>query len=666
MTSDKILGIDLGTTHSAVAVIEGGTPEIIENKRGNRVTPSVVALKQTDGEEEKEEDEWLVGEPAASQEASNPDGTVRSFKRDMGDDTTYDLNGTEARPEELSAKVLRSLKEDAQRFLGIPDDERDKDMKAVITVPAYFSSAQRRATRKAAEIAGLNPLETFDEPTAAALAYARRDAKIKEENGNATEKQNLLVFDLGGGTLDVTVMEYGGAVDNVLSTSGNTALGGDDWDAALTDHIASIIEDETGLNPIDNDDISLTPEMRLRDAIRNAKEDLSDAKEVTINLPFLFPTDDGMYNLEYSLTRAEFEDATASLLDEIVSPVETAIEQAANKDETHKPDEFSHRDIDAVLLVGGATRMPQIQQKVEELVSQEPKATINPDEVVAKGAAFKAGSHSGEVTGVTLLDVVPLSIGLKVRNGLFERIIHKNKTRPIEVTETFTTSAANQTSVNVEVYQGEREIATENEKLGDFLLTGIPPSPAGTPQINVTFSIDDDGILSVKAEESVTGVNKEVTIEGREHGLDQDDIDRLKREAEEHAQHDSERRRNIDIRNDAEKAVQRGYTLLDNQRDAISPELEQNIRGAMNEVEKYIDLLRNDEGPIDYDALRQRTKELNTEVEQIGRDVYQPDDAYQDESIDVEHPEKDSKSGVAREPEETSSDQTDTSDTDKN
>lgn len=647
MTSDKILGIDLGTTHSAVAIIEGSEPQIIENKRGNRVTPSVVALKPASGDDTP--DEWLVGEPAVNQEANNPEGTVRSFKRDMGDETTYTLHDTEVRPEELSAKILRSLKEDAQRFLGIPDDDRDKDMKAVITVPAYFSSAQRRATRKAAEIAGLEPLETFDEPTAAALAYARRDAKIREDDSNTTPKQNLLVFDLGGGTLDVTVMEYGGAVDNVLSTSGNTSLGGDDWDDALSEYLAECLEEETGINPLENDDVGLTPEMRLRTAARNAKEDLSEAKEVTINLPFLFPTDDGMYNVERSLTRAEFEEATSHLLDDIVTPVETAIEQAGSMDEAHKPDAFSHHDIDAVILAGGSTRMPQIQTKVEDLVGQSVKSTINPDEVVSKGAAFKAGSHSGEVTGVTLLDVVPLSIGLKVRNGIFERLIPKNKTRPIEMKKTFTTATANQTSVNIEVYQGERELAVENEKLGEFILSGIPPAPAGTAQIDVTFSVDDDGILSVKAEESVTGVNKEVTIEGRENGLDQDDIDRLKREAEKHAQADSERRRNINIRNDAEKAVQRAYTLLDNQGDAISPVLKQNITGAMEEVEKYIDVIRNDDSPVDYDAVRQRTNELNQEVEQIGRDVYQPDDAHQDESIDVEHPEQDSKSGVPSE-----------------
>lgn len=647
MTSEHILGIDLGTTHSAVALIEGDTPEIIENKRGNRVTPSVVALKPSDNDDDDDPDEWLVGEPAAGQQANNPDGTVHSFKRDMGTDTTYTLHDTEVRPEELSAKVLRSLKEDAQRFLGIPDEERNKDMKAVITVPAYFSSAQRRATREAAEIAGLEPLETFDEPTAAALAYARREAQLHEgTDDNATEKQNLLVFDLGGGTLDVTTMEYGGAVDNVLSTSGNAELGGDDWDDALTDYLADQLEEETGINPIDNGDVGLTPETRLREAARDAKEDLSDAKEITINLPFLFPTDDGMYDFEYSLTRAEFEDATQDLLEEIVTPIETAIEQAGNKDETHKPDTFTYRDIDSVLLVGGSTRMPQVQEKVEQIVGQAPQATINPDEVVSKGAAYKAGSHSGKVTGVTLLDVVPLSIGLKVRNGLFERLIQKNKTRPIEMSKTFTTAAANQTSVNIEVFQGERELADDNEKLGEFILSGIPPAPAGTPQIDVTFSVDDDGILAVKAEESVTGVNKEVTIEGRDQGLDQEDIDRLKREAEEHAQHDSERRQQVAIRNTAEKTVQRAYTLLDNQGDAISPDLEQQIRNAMSEVEKYLDLIRNDEGPINYDTLQQRTDELNTEIEQIGRNVYQPDDAYQEESIDVEHPDQDSKSGV--------------------
>lgn len=646
MTSEKILGIDLGTTHSAVAIIEGASPEIIENERGNRVTPSVVAYKPTDNDDEH--DEWLVGEAAASQEANNPDGTKRSFKRDMGDDITYELHDTEVTPVELSAKILRSLKEDAQRFLGIPEEQRDKDMKAVITVPAYFSSPQRRATREAAEIAGLECLETFDEPTSAALAYARREARMKEDDDAGTETRNLLVFDLGGGTLDVTVMEYGGAIDNVLSTSGNTNLGGDDWDTALTDHLAGVIEDDTDTNPIEDDDVGLTPKIRLKDAAREAKEDLSDAKEVTINLPFLFPTDDdGVYTFEYSLTRAEFEDATTHLLEQIVEPVRNAIDQAASPKETHKPSDFNQTDIDDVLLVGGSTRMPQIQEKVEHLVNQPPTATINPDEVVGKGAAYKAGSHSGEVTGVTLLDIVPLSIGLKVRNGLFERVIPKNKTRPIEVTKTFTTAAANQTSVNIEVFQGEREIADENDRLGDFVLSGIPPAPAGTPQINVTFSVDDDGILSVKAEESVTGVDKEVTL-NREHGLSQDDIDRLKREAEEHAQHDDERRQKIHIRNDAEKAVQRANTLLDKQGDAISPDLEERIVSAREEVEKYLDLIRNGDSPVDYDTVRQTTSELNTEIEQIGRDVYQPDDAYQDETIDVESPEKDSKSAVPR------------------
>lgn len=643
MTSDPIIGIDLGTTHSAVAIMEGGSPEIIENERGNRVTPSVVARKETpDGDME-----WLVGEAAVNQEANNPEGTVRSFKRHMGDnEKTFSLNGYECGPEELSAKILQNLKRDAERFLGLDTENGEEIQKAIITVPAYFNSRQRQATRDAAEIAGLKALEVFDEPTSAALAYSRRKADQQEAEDKANEKRNLLVFDLGGGTFDVTVMEYGGAIDTVLATNGDTELGGDDWDDVLTEHFASVIEDDCGTNPLTDDSVGLSPKLRLKDKAREAKEELSSAEEYTVNLPFLFQADDGMYDFQYSITRAKFESITEHLRDQLIGPLETAITDVADTSSAQKPDSFAKPDIDEVLLVGGATRMPQVHALVEDVLGQQPLSSINPDEVVAEGAAYKAGSYSGEVTGVTLLDVVPLSIGLKVRNGLFERIIKKNTTRPVQVSRTFTTAASNQTSVNIEVFQGEREVAEKNDQLGEFILTGIPPAPAGTPQINVTFSIDDDGILSVKAEESVTGVNKEVTLEGREETLSQDRIDELKRDAEQFAEEDAARREQISVQNNAEKAVQTAYTVLDNQGESVSPDLRSDIHDAVDEVEKYLDIIRNDDVDVDVSDVRSATTELERAVEQIGKDVYQPDDAHQAENIDVENPEKDNKSAV--------------------
>ncbi|QSG12159.1 Chaperone DnaK (HSP70) [Halapricum desulfuricans] len=579
MASNKILGIDLGTTNSAFAVMEGGDPEIIVNSEGERTTPSVVAFD--DGEQ-------LVGKPAKNQAVKNPEQTVQSIKRHMGeDDYTVELDGDEYTPEQVSAMILQKIKRDAEEYLG------DEIEKAVITVPAYFNDRQRQATKDAGEIAGFEVERIVNEPTAASMAYGLDDES----------DQTVLVYDLGGGTFDVSILELGGGVYEVVATNGDNDLGGDDWDQAIIDWLAEEFENEHGID-LTEDRQAL---QRLKDAAEEAKIELSSRKEADINLPFITATDDGPVHLEESITRAKFESLTEDLIERTVEPTEQALEDAG----------YDKSDIDEVLLVGGSTRMPQVQEQVEELTGQEPKKNVNPDEAVALGAAIQGGVLSGDVDDIVLLDVTPLSLGVEVKGGLFERLIEKNTTIPTEESKIFTTAAANQTQVQIRVFQGEREIAEENELLGEFTLAGIPPAPAGTPQIEVTFSIDENGIVNVSAEDKGSGNKEDITIEGGV-GLSDEEIERMQEEAEQHAEEDEQRRQRIEARNEAEAAVRRAETLLEENEENVDDDLRETIEAKIEDVEETLE-----DEDADRDDYEDVTEALTEELQEIGKQMYQ-------------------------------------------
>jgi len=579
MASNKILGIDLGTTNSAFAVMEGGDPEIIVNSEGDRTTPSIVSFTE-DGER-------LVGKPAKNQAIQNPERTIESIKRHMGkEDYTVEIDGEEYTPEQVSAMTLQKIKHDAEEYLG------DEIEKAVITVPAYFSDRQRQATKDAGEIAGFEVERIVNEPTAASMAYGLDDES----------DQTVLVYDLGGGTFDVSILDLGGGVYEVVATNGDNDLGGDDWDEAIIDWLADEFENQHSVD-LREDRQAL---QRLKDAAEEAKIELSSRKETEINLPFITATDDGPIHLEESLTRAKFESLTSDLIDRTVEPTEQALEDAG----------YSKDDIDEVLMVGGSTRMPQVQEKVEEMTGKEPKKNVNPDEAVALGAAIQAGVLGGEVDDIVLLDVTPLSLGIEVKGGIFERLIEKNTTIPTEESKIFTTAADNQTSVQVRVFQGEREIANENELLGEFHLTGIPPAPAGTPQIEVSFSIDENGIVNVTAEDKGSGNAEEITIEGGA-GLSDDEIEQMQQEAEQHAEEDQQRRERIEARNEAESAIQRADTLLEENEEAVDDALREDIEA---EIENIEDVLADDDATKeDYE---QATESLSETLQEIGKQMY--------------------------------------------
>ncbi|MFC6769499.1 molecular chaperone DnaK, partial [Natrinema soli] len=580
MASNKILGIDLGTTNSAFAVMEGGDPEIIVNAEGERTTPSVVAFT--------DDDERLVGKPAKNQAIQNPEKTIASIKRHIGEeDYTVEIEGEEYTPEEISAMILQKIKRDAEDYLG------DEVEKAVITVPAYFSDRQRQATKDAGEIAGFEVERIINEPTAASMAYGLDD----------DSDQTVLVYDLGGGTFDVSILDLGGGVYEVVATNGDNDLGGDDWDEAIIDWLADEFEAEHGID-LRDDRQAL---QRLKDAAEEAKIELSSRKETEINLPFITATDDGPIHLEESMTRAKFESLTQDLIDRTVEPTEQALEDAG----------YDADEIDEVLLVGGSTRMPQVAEKVEELTGKAPQKNVNPDEAVALGAAIQGGVLGGEVDDIVLLDVTPLSLGIEVKGGLFERLIEKNTTIPTEESKIFTTAADNQTTVQVRVFQGERELAAENEMLGEFHLTGIPPAPAGTPQIEVTFSIDENGIVNVSAEDKGSGTTEEITIEGGA-GLSDSEIEKMQREAEKHAEEDQQKRQRIEARNTAEATIQRAETLLEENDEQVDDDLRADIEDAIEDLEATIDDDDADAGDIET-----ATETLSEELQEIGKQIYQ-------------------------------------------
>ena len=527
----KTIGIDLGTTNSCVAVIEGGEPVVIANAEGARTTPSVVAFSKTG--------ERLVGQVAKRQAITNPDRTVSSIKREMGSDYKVRIDDKAYTPQEISAMILGKLKADAEAYLG------EKITSAVITVPAYFTDAQRQATKDAGRIAGLEVKRIINEPTAAALSYG-----IDKEND-----QKVMVYDLGGGTFDVSIIEMGDGVQEVLATAGNNRLGGDDFDQRIIDWMISSFKAETGID-LSSDKMAM---QRLKEAAEKSKIELSGVTTSAINLPFITADATGPKHLDLTLTRAKFNELTADLVDKTMGPVRTAIADSG----------LSIGDIDKVLMVGGSSRIPAVQEAVKTLIGKEPFKGINPDECVAIGAAIQAGVLGGEVDGLLLLDVTPLSLGVETMGGVMTRIIERNTTIPTKKSQIFSTAADNQTQVEINILQGEREFARDNKQLGIFTLTGIAPAPRGIPQIEVTFDIDANGIVNVSAKDLGTGVQQQITISNTSN-MSKDDIDRAVREAEQYAAEDKKRREEVDLKNEAEQLVYQAEKLVNENGDKIA------------------------------------------------------------------------------------------------
>src|SRR5690348_8655303 len=547
----KAVGIDLGTTNSVVSVLEAGEPTVIPNAEGARTTPSVVGFSKSG--------EVLVGEVAKRQAITNPDRTIRSVKRHMGETSwSIDIDGKKYTAQGISARILQKLKRDAESYLG------DTVSQAVISVPAYFDDAQRQATKEAGQIAGLEVLRIINEPTAAALAYG-----LDKEGGD----QTILVFDLGGGTFDVSVLEIGEGVFEVKSTSGNTHLGGDDWDQRVIDWLVQSFKNDHGVD-LAADKMAL---QRLKEAAEKAKIELSAVQETTINLPFITATSDGPLHLDYKLTRSKFQELTEDLVQACKGPFDQAIKDAG----------VTKGDIDHIILVGGSTRMPAIQDLVTSLTGKEPHKGVNPDEVVAVGAAIQAGVLKGEVKDVLLLDVTPLSLGIETKGGIMTRLIERNTTIPTKRTEVFTTAEDMQPSVEIHVLQGEREMAQFNKTLGKFQLVDLPPAPRGVPQIEVTFDIDANGIVHVSAKDRATGKEQSMTITGQS-SLDKDAIQQMVRDAEAHAEEDRRRRDEAEARNNADTLVYQTEKLLREQGDKISGEEKADVESALADLKSAL------------------------------------------------------------------------------
>ncbi|MCQ3814429.1 MAG: molecular chaperone DnaK [Acidimicrobiia bacterium] len=574
----KAVGIDLGTTNSVVSVLEGGDPVVVPNAEGSRTTPSVVAFAKNG--------DVLVGEVAKRQAITNPERTIRSVKRHIGTNWNISIDKKKYSSQEISARVLMKLKRDAEEYLG------DKVTEAVVTVPAYFDDAQRTATTEAGKIAGLEVLRIINEPTAAALAYGLD--KVESD-------QTILVFDLGGGTFDVSVLELGDGVFEVKSTSGDTKLGGDDWDEAVIAWLVKSFKGDHGV------DLSKDPmaAQRLKEAAEKAKIELSQTQSTQINLPFITATDSGPLHLEYELTRAKFRDLTSALLDRCRVPFEAALKDA----------KLAKGAIDHVVLVGGSTRMPAVAELVLEMTGKEPNKTVNPDEVVAIGAAIQAGVLKGDVKDVLLLDVTPLSLGIETKGGVMTTLIERNTTVPTRKSEIFTTAQDNQPSVEIHVLQGEREMAAYNKTLGKFQLVGLPPAPQGQPQIEVVFDIDANGIVHVSATDKATNKEQSMTITGQS-SLDKDVIDKMVRDAELHAEEDRQRREEAEARNNADSLVHQTEKLLSEQGDSVSDEDKAPITEKLSELRTAL------EG-TDISAIKAATEALMMASQAFGQRLYE-------------------------------------------
>ena len=585
----RAVGIDLGTTNSVVAVFEGGEPTVIANAEGHRTTPSVVAFSKGG--------DVLVGEVAKRQAITNPDRTIRSVKRHMGEDWSFEADGKNYNPQEISARILQKLKRDAEAYLG------GEVTQAVITVPAYFGDAQRQATKEAGQIAGLEVLRIINEPTAAALAYGLDKAE---------QDQTILVYDLGGGTFDVSILEIGEGVFEVKSTSGNTALGGDDFDERVIELLVKDFRNDNGVD-LSKDPMAL---QRLKEAAEKAKIELSQVTETEINLPFITATSEGPLHLQHKVTRSDFQKLTQDLVESTRKPVLSAIKDAG----------IDVKDIDHVILVGGSTRMPAVQELVKSITGKDPHKGVNPDEVVAAGAALQAGVLKGDVKDILLLDVTPLTLGIETMGGVFTKMIERNTTIPTRRSEVFTTAADGQPEVEVHVLQGESEMADRNSSLGRFNLTGIPTAPRGVPQIEVTFDIDANGIVSVSAKDLGTGKTQQITITGGT-ALPKDEIDKMVAEAEAHANEDRARREAADARNEADHAVYQIDKQLAELGDHLSDEEKAPITDAVAEVRKLLD-----DPAADPKTLREATQDLLTKAQVLGQKVYEQAQAASGES----------------------------------